>query len=138
MQIVGVAQYLDPLLDKPFAVTLAARAPHRRTFALIEHAELDGTAVRDDTHLTSQSIYLAHDLAFGNAAYGRVATHLRDLIYVHRDQHGLTAHTGRCAGCFTTGVTCSYYYDIVFKIHLIWSFLFSYVPISKQHCDYRW
>ena len=79
-------KYFNPFFDKTFAIALASRAPHGRSFASVEHPELDGTPVCYNTHFPAHGIYLAHDLSFGNTTHCGVATHLGNLIHVHCDE----------------------------------------------------
>ena len=81
-----MTEHLDPFFDKPFPVTLAAWTPHRRSFALVEHTELNSAAVGNDAHLSSQGVYFPHDLTLGDASYCRVTAHLCDLIHIHGDE----------------------------------------------------
>ena len=137
MEVLRTTEYFDPFLNKPLSVALAARTPHSRSLALVEQAELDSAAVRDDTHLSSQRINLTHDLSLCDTAYGRIATHLRDLVHVHRDQQGLTAHAGSCTRRFTTGMTGADYYHIVSEIHIIYLFSYCDDPTSTGHYNSR-
>ena len=122
-----------PLLDEPLAVTLTARTPHGRTFALVEHSELDSTSVSDDTHLSAQCVYLTHDLPFGYTAYGRIAAHLCNLIHIHCDKKRLATHSGGSAGCFAPCVSGSDHNHIIYKflIH------FLLLPIVCPRCCQR-
>ena len=55
------------------AVGLGTRTAHRRAFAAVEDAKLDAPEIRHPTHQAVQGIDLAHEVAFAEAADGRVA-----------------------------------------------------------------
>ena len=54
VEIVYAVKNLSPRPDVFPSVALSPRAPHGRTFALVEHAELDGCAVGNDAHVTAK------------------------------------------------------------------------------------
>ena len=113
-----MTKHFDPFFYESLSVTLATGTPHSRTFALVEQSELNSASVGDDTHLSAEGVYLTHDLTFGYTTNGRIATHLCNLVHVHRDEQCLTTHTGSRTGCLASCVTGSNYYDVVFKIHI--------------------
>jgi hypothetical protein len=126
MQIIRTGERLYPLLNEAFPVALAARTPHSRSLAAIEHAKLDSCAVRYLTHLTSKRIYLPDYLSLGYASYGRIATHLANRIHIHRDQQRPATQTCSCVGSFATGMSGSYYDDVVFKFAFLHAFLWAW------------
>ena len=63
---------------------------HRCAFGGVEHLEHDAGGVDDEAHHPAQGVDLAHDLAFAEAADGRVAGHLADAGRVHGDQRDAT------------------------------------------------
>ena len=60
------------------AVGLGARPAHGRTLGAIEHPELDAGRVGDPAHQPVERIDLAHEMAFAEAANGRIARHRAD------------------------------------------------------------
>ena len=60
------------------AVGLRARPAHGRAFAAVENAELDAAGVGDAAHQAVQSIDFPHQMAFAEAADGRIAGHGAD------------------------------------------------------------
>ena len=72
-----------------FAVRLRARAAHGRTFAAVEHAELDAAAVGDPAHQPVERIDLAHQMALAETADGRIAATSRRRWRIVGDQRGL-------------------------------------------------
>ena len=76
-------------------VALGPRAVHRRPFAAVEQAELDGRRVGEDAHRAAEGVDLADDLPLGHAADRRVAAHLADGVAVDRQQRGPQAHPRR-------------------------------------------
>lgn len=75
-----------------FLVALGAGALHGGAFGAVEDAELQASQVGDAAHLAAQSIDLAHEVAFADAADGRIATHLPDGVAVHGEECGFEAH----------------------------------------------
>ena len=115
VKVVGVFQTSTPFGDEADAVALGTRAPHRRSFRTVEHAELNGGGIRHFAHLSAECIDLTDDLSFGNAADGRIAAHLGYFVHVHRDHHSASAHACSRAGGFTTGVSGADHDDIIMK-----------------------
>ena len=121
---------MHPLLYETFAVRLTSWAPHGRSFTAVKHAELDSTTVCDNTHLSSEGIYLANYLSFGYTTDGRVTTHLPDGIHVHRDEKSATTEVCRSGSSLVSGVACAHNYYIVclrhfFRFHRLFDHLFS-------------
>ena len=79
-------QHFSPGLGKEVAVVLCPGAPHRWAFGLVQHPELDGAAVRDQTRVATHGVDLSYDLAFGDATHRRVAGHLSNHPHVHGDE----------------------------------------------------
>src|SRR5438477_8886112 len=78
------------LLDHPLhrelvelLIALGPRRVHGRALGAVEHPELDAGRVGDTAHCPTEGIDLADDLPLGDAADGRVATHLADGIGVY-------------------------------------------------------
>ena len=98
-------------------VALCSRTPHGGTFRTVEHPELNGSAVGDYTHSSSESINLAYYLSFGDTTDGRVARHLCNLVHVHGDETCLGTEACRSACCLTASMSASDDYNIVEKFH---------------------
>ena len=86
LQVIGAREAVYPFFDKTFPIALTARAPHGWPFLPIEHAELDSGLIGDDAELSSERIDLSYDLSFGYTTYGRVTTHLTNLIHIDGDE----------------------------------------------------
>ena len=97
VEMVGVVEDGSPFPYKLAAVALSTWTPYGRTLSDVEHSNLDGGLVGHDTHLSAQRVNLSYDLSFCNTSDGRIATHLTNLVHVHRYQTGVGAHV--CSGC---------------------------------------
>jgi len=86
-------------------IALGAGRPDGRSTRSIEQAKLDANRVRDLAHDAAEGIDFANQMSLGNSAYGGIAGHLRNEVYVQRVEGGLQAHAGRSHGCFASGVT---------------------------------
>jgi hypothetical protein len=75
------------------------------------------SAVSDHPHHTAQGIHLADDLSLGDTPDGGVATHLTNLIHIHRDQAGLRAQAGGSMGRFASGMTGTDHNHVIFQRH---------------------
>ena len=131
VQMVGFIEHTAPFPDEFSTVALCTRAPHGRSFASVEHAELDGGGIGNEPHLSAQGIYLAHNLSFGNAANGRIARHLGNLVHVHGHQTGAGPHVSRGRSRLASGVSTANHYYIVVQCHSLW------VIFSVRGCSYR-
>ena len=58
------------------AIRLGAGGPHRRAFGAVQNAELDAALVGGQRHRAAHRIDLLDQMAFADAADGRVAAHL--------------------------------------------------------------
>src|SRR5262249_32412901 len=79
-----------------FFIGLGAGAVHRGAFAAIEQAELNSGGVDGLAHRAPEGVDFANDLAFGDAADGRIAAHLGDGVAVRGEKRGAGAHA--CGG----------------------------------------
>ena len=101
------------------AVGLGARAPHRRSLAAVQHAELDAGAVDRAAHHPVERIDLAHQMALGQPADRRVARHLADRVAAMGDQGGTRAEPSRSGGGLAAGMTAADHDDIVFRASVV-------------------
>ena len=53
IEVRGEVEFLAPLPYEFTAITLCSRAPHSRSFAYIEHTELNGCSIGNFSHLTA-------------------------------------------------------------------------------------
>ena len=106
-----------PLLGKGVPVVLGSGGPHGWTLRAVEHAELNGAAVRDTAAHTAERIDFAQDLSFGHAAHSRVAAHGADGGQVHRDEQDLFSQCGRGVCGFVAGVSATDHDDVVVFKH---------------------
>ena len=95
-------------------VCLRARRPDGRPAAGVEQAELDADGVNHLAHDAAQRVDLAHQVALGDAAYGRIAGHLRDQVEVDRVESGLQAHARRRHRGLAPRVPRAHHHHIVF------------------------
>ena len=94
-------------------VRLRTGAVHCGAFAAIEHAELDAGFIDNPAHFAAERVDLAHDLSLGDAADGRVATHLADGIAVHCEQGGVGSHSRGSQRRLNAGVSGADDNDVV-------------------------
>ena len=126
-------------------VALRARGPDCRTARCVQQPELDADRVGDFAHDAAEGIDFANEVAFRDAADGRVAGHLRDEIDVECKEGSLQSHAGGSHGGLTSGVTSADYDHVEFfgKLHEIGtlrpraggqnlSYLLSYQPKSDD------
>ena len=90
------------------AVGLRARRAHRRTFAGIEGAELNASAIRSLRHRTAERVDLLDQMTLADAADRRVAAHLPERLDALRQQQRAHAHTRRGQGGLGAGVAAAY------------------------------
>ena len=119
VEVGRVLQHLAPCPDELVAVALGAGAPHGRAFRAVQQTELDGCLVGHSSCPSAQSVYFANDLPLGYAADGRIATHLTNLIHIHRDETGARAQVGRGGGGFASGVAGAYHDNVVIEFHAV-------------------
>ena len=98
-------QHLAHLYAVLLLVALRSRRPHRRAARGVQQAELNAHRVGDLAHDAAQRVDLAHQVALGDAADGRVAAHLRDQVQVQREQRGAQSHARRGHGRLAAGMT---------------------------------
>ncbi|HMG95588.1 MAG TPA: hypothetical protein VK565_04755, partial [Gemmatimonadaceae bacterium] len=101
------------------AVTLCARSPNRRTFAAIEHTELNHGEIGSSSHDSSKRIHLAHDRAFGYSADRWIARHLPDCFERARNQACASAQASSSDGCFSAGVAAANDYNVEVRFKLL-------------------
>ena len=89
------------------AVGLRARGLHRRAFAGVQGAELDAGAVGGARHEAAQGVDFAHQMAFANAADGRIAAHRAEGVDAVRKQQRLRAHARGGQRGFGTGMAAA-------------------------------
>ena len=117
VEVVGMVEDGSPFPDELATVALSTRTPYGRSLSYIKHTELDSRLVGDDTHLSAQCINLSHNLSLGNTAYGRIATHLTNLVHVHRYQAGVGAHVCRGSCCLASGVPSTDNEYVIIEVH---------------------
>jgi hypothetical protein len=98
-------------------IHLRARRPNGGAAAGVEKAELDADGVGELAHDATESVDLAHQVAFGDASDGGVARHLRHQVEVHGDQSGAETHAGASARGFAPGVTGADDHDVEPLVH---------------------
>ena len=111
-------------------VALGAGTPDGGAAGGVEEAELDADGVGDLAHDAAEGVDFADQVAFGDAADGRIAGHLGDQVEVHGDDRGLEPHARGGHGGFAAGVARADDGDVVLfgKTHslsILRSFWFS-------------
>jgi hypothetical protein len=109
------------------SITLGARGLNGWAAAAIEQAEVDADLIRDHAHEPAKRVNLAHQMAFSNAADGRVAGHLGDQVNVERDKRGFASHPGGSMSRFAPGVASANDDHIEFSVEAYGAHL----PIQK-------
>ena len=95
-----------------------------RTLSDVEHSELDGGFIRYDTHLAAQSIDFAHNLSLGNTSDGGVATHLTNLVHIHRYQTGFGTHVCRGCSSLASGMSSTDNEHVIIEFHTSFNLYF--------------
>ena len=83
---------------------MGAGAPDGGAAGGVEEAELDAAGVGDFAHDAAEGVDFADEMAFGYAADGGVAGHLRDEVEVEGEEGGAQAHARGGGGGFAAGV----------------------------------
>jgi hypothetical protein len=81
--------------------------------AAVEEAELNACLVGQFTHHAPQGVYLADEMAFGQAADGGIAGHLGNRFQMDGHQAGLEPHATHGSGSLAPGVACADHDDII-------------------------
>ena len=134
VQISRFIEHAAPLPDELATVALRPRTPYGWPFRAVQHPELDGCSIRHQSHLSTQGIYLAYNLTFGNAANGRVARHLRNLVHVHRDKQRSGTHIGRGRSSLATRMAAADDDYIILLVHSCFDIL---LQNYKNFCNYE-
>ena len=124
VEVVGVVEDGSPFPDKLSSVALGTGAPYGRTLSDVEHSELDGGFIRYDTHLSAQSIDFAHNLSLGNTSDGGVATHLSNLVHIHRYQTGFGTHVCRGCSSLASGMSSTDNEHVIIEFHTSFNLYF--------------
>ena len=93
--------------DDPFvqvAINLRPGGPYRRTLAGIEDTELYPAPVRSPGHDPAQGVYFLDQVAFADAADGRIARHLPQGIDTVGQQQGTHTHARGGQGSLCAGM----------------------------------
>src|SRR5271170_1178736 len=94
-------------------VGLGAARADGGALARVQKAKLNTGLVGGEAHLAAERIYLAHQVALANPAYGRVAGHLADMVEVEREHQGARAHSSGGERSFHSGMAGADYNDVV-------------------------
>ena len=86
VQVGGMFECVAPHLGILGAIALCTRTPHCRAFRAVEHTELNGCSVGNNTCHTAQGINFAHNPPLGNTTDGGITTHLCNIVHIQRDQ----------------------------------------------------
>ena len=85
-------------------VGLRTAGANSRPFARVQKSKLDSGLVGRQAHLAAEGVDLADQVALADAADGRVAGHLADVIEVEREHQRARAHPGRGERGFDSGM----------------------------------
>ena len=96
------------------SVYLSSQRMHGRTFAPVEHPHLKHALIGTLSHLSAQGIYFTHKMTLGRSAYRRIARTVSDRIHIYSKDTGATSKTRTCQGRLYSGVTGTYYNNIIF------------------------
>src|SRR5699024_8824955 len=99
------------------AVALRARTPHSGTFGTVQYTELYGCLVCHQSHISSQGVYFAYYLSFGDASHCRVTTHLSDFVHIHCDKTSLRTQVCSSGSGFASCVSGADYNNVILKLH---------------------
>ena len=95
-------------------VGLSARRTNRRAFAPVQGAELDAGKVDRPRHGAAQRVDLLHQVAFTDAANGRVTAHLAQSFDLVGQQQGARACTRSGKRSLGAGVSATHHNHIEF------------------------
>jgi hypothetical protein len=98
-------------------VRLRARSADRRSFPAVQDPKLYPAQIGNSAHEAIQRIDFANQMAFSQAADGRVTRHSSDCRKAVGDQRGPGAHASGCGRSFTAGVAAANHRDIESNIH---------------------
>src|SRR5207244_9771522 len=98
-------------------IRLRSRRSYGRTLLRVEATKLDPCIVDRSSHLPAERIDFADEVPFADAADGRIAGHLADVVEVQRQHQRPPTHARRSERGFDTGVTGTDYDDIVAIVH---------------------
>ena len=93
-QILAILHHLLHPLTVKRLVRLSPRRPDGRALLRVQHAELDPGLVDGPGHLAAKGVDLLDQMPFSDAANGRIAGHLTDVIEVQRQHQRLETHAG--------------------------------------------
>ena len=89
------------------AVHLGACGAHGRALAHVQGAELDARRIGPEPHHAAQGVDLAHHVALGQAADGRIAGKIAQAVQVAADQQHVETQPGQSHGGFGAGVAAA-------------------------------
>jgi hypothetical protein len=99
------------------AIGLGAWATNGRAFATVENAELDAAFIGHLTHEAVQSVDFSDQMAFAEAADGRIAGHGANSRESVCHQGRLRAHTGASGRGFTAGMAAANHDNVESHLH---------------------
>ena len=103
------------------AVHLGAGGAHGRPLAHVERAELDARGVGPEAHHAAEGVDLAHHVALGEAADGRIAGEVPEAVEVAaHEQHG-KAQPRQGHGRFRPGVAAARHEAVEGRVRHGWS-----------------
>ena len=100
-----------------YLVRLSAQRMHRFALAAVEHAHLQISCVRIDTHLPAQSVYFAYEVPLGGAAYGRITSHISNGVRGEGHHQRAQRSARQSQRRFHARMTSAYNYRIVTLFH---------------------
>ena len=100
----------QPVPDGGFVentVRLRAGRPHGWALAAVQNTKLDARLIGRQRHGATHRVHLAHQMAFANAADGRVTAHLPQRFNVVGEQQRFAAHAGSRERGFGSGMAAA-------------------------------
>ena len=94
-------------------VLLPAQRVDGGTLRRVQHLDLQKSAVGSQPHLSAESVYLPDEMSLRRAAYGGIASHVRDRAEAEAEHQGLMPLARRREGRFRARVSSAYDHHIV-------------------------
>ena len=95
-------------------ISLGTKRMHGRAFCCVEHLALNKGLVDIFSHLSAECIYFPYQVALTCSADRRIARHHSHSFKIYRKHQCFLSHTCRSKCSFTSGMSCTNYYHIIF------------------------
>ena len=111
------------------AVAEHAGGLHRRALGGVERLEVRARQVRRAGHLAAERVELAHQVALGGAAHGRVAAHHRGAVALEREAQRREPHARAGERGLAARMAQAHHDDVVALLHA------GQLPRPAVHCQ---